>query len=105
VGANPARRVGAPGLNARFVATNPDGLIADEVYEQLYVQRGEAQNRIREQQLGLFARHAGACLGTLLCGILLVPVFGTATAALLLAGMKLVSAGLRAVGRRFSSAA
>ena len=50
------------------------------------------------------ADHAGACLGALLCGILLVPVFGTATAAFLLAGMKLVSAGLLVVGRRLSSA-
>ncbi len=51
------------------------------------------------------ADHAGACLGALLCGILLVPVFGTATAAFLLAGMKLTSATLLALGRRFSSAA
>ena len=40
------------------------------------------------------ADHAGACLGALLCGILLVPVFGTAAAAFLLAGIKLTSAGL-----------
>ncbi len=51
------------------------------------------------------ADHAGACLGALLCGILLVPVFGTATATFLLAGMKLTSAALLAVGRRFSYAA
>jgi len=37
------------------------------------------------------ADHAGACLGALLCGLLLAPVFGTLTAALLLAGLKLVS--------------
>ncbi len=48
------------------------------------------------------ADHAGACLGALLCGILLVPVLGTATAAFLLAGMKLTSAGLLAVGRRYA---
>lgn len=36
--------------------------------------------------------HAGACLGALLTGILLVPVFGTAAAAYLLMGAKLVSA-------------
>jgi spermidine synthase len=42
------------------------------------------------------ADHAGACLGALLCGILLVPVFGTAAAALLLAAMKLISAALLA---------
>lgn len=40
------------------------------------------------------ADHLGACLGALLCGIVLVPVFGTLTAAWLLVGMKLVSAGL-----------
>jgi spermidine synthase len=34
------------------------------------------------------ADHAGACLGALLCGILLVPVLGTVTAACLLAGVK-----------------
>jgi spermidine synthase len=46
------------------------------------------------------ADHAGACLGALLCGILLVPVFGTAAAAFLLAGMKLISAALlAALGR------
>jgi spermidine synthase len=48
------------------------------------------------------ADHAGACLGALLCGILLVPVFGTATAAYLLAGTKLASAGLLTAGRRFT---
>jgi spermidine synthase len=50
------------------------------------------------------ADHAGACLGALLCGILLVPVLGTATAAFLLAGMKLASAAVLAVGRRFARA-
>ena len=40
------------------------------------------------------ADHAGACLGALLCGILLVPVFGTATAAFLLCGLKLTSAAI-----------
>jgi spermidine synthase len=46
------------------------------------------------------ADHGGACLGALLCGILLVPVFGTATAAFLLGGVKLASAGLLVVGHR-----
>jgi spermidine synthase len=46
------------------------------------------------------ADHAGACLGALLCGILLVPVFGTATAALFLAGMKLGSGVLLLLARR-----
>jgi hypothetical protein len=42
------------GENPRFVVTN---LTADaqELYEQVYCQRGEAENRIKEQQLGLFA--------------------------------------------------
>lgn len=51
------------------------------------------------------ADHAGACLGALLCGVLLVPVFGTVTAALLLAGMKLSSAATLALTRRSSPAA
>jgi spermidine synthase len=46
------------------------------------------------------ADHVGACLGALLCGILLVPVFGTAAVAMLLAGIKLSSVALLAVGRR-----
>jgi len=50
------------------------------------------------------ADHAGACLGALLCGLLLVPVFGTAVAAFLLVGMKLVSALLLAGGWRLSGA-
>ena len=48
------------------------------------------------------ADHAGACLGALLCGILMVPVFGTAAAAFTLAGMKFTSAVVLAVGRRFA---
>jgi spermidine synthase len=40
------------------------------------------------------ADHAGACLGALLTGILMVPVYGTVTTALILGGMKLVSAML-----------
>jgi spermidine synthase len=50
------------------------------------------------------ADHAGACLGALLCGILLVPVFGTAVAAFLLAGTKLVSAAALGLGRQFAAA-
>ena len=42
------------GANPRFVVTNlpgqPQGL-----YDQLYCQRGDMENRIKEQQLGLFA--------------------------------------------------
>jgi spermidine synthase len=40
------------------------------------------------------ADHAGACLGALLTGILMVPVYGTATAAFILGGMKIASASL-----------
>lgn len=46
------------------------------------------------------ADHVGACLGALLCGILLVPVFGTAAAAMLLAGIKLSSVALLVLARR-----
>ena len=42
------------GANTRFVVTNLPG---DEhtLYDDLYCQRGEMENRIKEQQLGLFA--------------------------------------------------
>ena len=43
------------------------------------------------------ADHGGACLGALLCGILLVPIFGTTAAAFLLAGTKAASAAAMAV--------
>ncbi len=43
------------GPNARFVVTNLDQLTARQVYDELYVLRGDAENRIKEQQLGLFA--------------------------------------------------
>jgi len=61
-----------------------------------------------EQRLGasagrvVAADHVGACLGALLCGILLVPVFGTVSAVLFLAGIKLGSVGLLLAGRRAS---
>ena len=42
------------GANPRFVVTNVPG-DAQELYEQVYCQRGEAENRIKEQQLDLFA--------------------------------------------------
>jgi hypothetical protein len=45
---------GAAGANPRYVVTNLGG-DADTLYEQLYCQRGEMENRIKEQQLGLFA--------------------------------------------------
>jgi len=40
--------------NFRFVVTNLPGP-AQELYETLYCKRGDAENRIKEQQLGLFA--------------------------------------------------
>jgi hypothetical protein len=43
-----------PKENFRFVVSNLDGE-AQSLYEQVYCQRGEAENRIKEQQLGLFA--------------------------------------------------
>jgi len=51
------------------------------------------------------ADHIGACVGAALTGILLVPVFGIATTALLLAAIKLGSAGLLAVTRPRAGAA
>jgi len=40
--------------NPRYVVTNLAG-DARTIYEDLYCQRGESENRIKEQQLGLFA--------------------------------------------------
>ena len=48
------------------------------------------------------ADHAGACLGALLCATLLVPVFGTLQAALMLAGLKFATALLVAAGPRLA---
>jgi hypothetical protein len=42
------------GANPRFVVVNVPG-DPQELYEQVYCQRGEMENRIKEQQLGLFA--------------------------------------------------
>jgi len=44
------------------------------------------------------ADHAGACIGALLTGVLLVPVFGTLATAVLLAAIKLASATLLLCG-------
>jgi hypothetical protein len=44
----------AKGANPRFVVTNIPGE-AQELYEDVYCQRGEMENRIKEQQLDLFA--------------------------------------------------
>ncbi len=45
---------GEQGHNPRFVVTNLDGA-AGALYDTLYCQRGEAENRIKEAQVGLFA--------------------------------------------------
>ena len=45
---------GAQGNNPRYVVTNLPGQ-AQELYDELYCQRGEAENRIKEAQVGLFA--------------------------------------------------
>ena len=44
----------AKGANPRFVVTNVPG-DPQELYEDVYCQRGEMENRIKEQQLDLFA--------------------------------------------------
>jgi len=44
----------AQGSNPRFVVTNLEGH-AQVLYDDLYCARGEMENRIKEQQLGLFA--------------------------------------------------
>jgi len=48
---------GAQGTNPRFVVTNL-GLPAEILYDELYCQRGEAENRIKETQLDLFGTRA-----------------------------------------------
>lgn len=48
---------GAQGTNPRFVVTNLD-LPAGSLYDDLYCQRGEAENRIKETQLDLFGTRA-----------------------------------------------
>jgi hypothetical protein len=45
---------GAQGHNPRFIVTDLDG-DAGALYDDLYCQRGEAENRIKEAQIGLFA--------------------------------------------------
>jgi hypothetical protein len=42
------------GSNPRFVVTSLDG-DAQAIYDTIYCARGEMENRIKEQQLGLFA--------------------------------------------------
>jgi hypothetical protein len=48
---------GAQGTNPRFVVTNLQG-DPEALYEGLYCQRGEAENRIKEAQLDLFGTRA-----------------------------------------------
>lgn len=67
--------------------------LASGVQVELSRAVGPAAGRI------IWADHAGACLGALLTGILLVPVFGIPTAAGLLVALKLASAAALAVTR------
>jgi len=48
---------GSQGTNPRFVVTNLEDPTAD-LYDKLYCQRGEAENRIKEAQLDLFGTRA-----------------------------------------------
>ncbi len=48
---------GEQGTNPRFVVTNLQG-DAESLYDALYCQRGEAENRIKEAQLDLFGTRA-----------------------------------------------
>ena len=48
---------GAQGTNPRFIVTNLD-TEATRLYDDLYCQRGEAENRIKEAQLDLFGTRA-----------------------------------------------
>lgn len=50
---------GHQGANPRFIVTNLDRP-ADELYDDLYCQRGEAENRIKETQLDLFGTRASS---------------------------------------------
>ena len=45
---------GDQGNNPRYIVTNMDG-DAQSLYDTVYCQRGEAENRIKEAQVGLFA--------------------------------------------------
>jgi hypothetical protein len=50
---------GAKGSNPRFVVTSLEGR-AQSIYDTIYCARGEMENRIKEQQLGLFADRTSA---------------------------------------------
>jgi hypothetical protein len=52
---------GDQGTNPRFVVTNLEHE-ASELYDGLYCQRGEAENRIKEAQLDLFGTRASCSL-------------------------------------------
>jgi len=54
---------GSQGTNPRFVVTNLD-LPAADLYDHLYCQRGEAENRIKEAQLDLFGTPAPVATGS-----------------------------------------
>ncbi|MBE7506942.1 MAG: transposase [Planctomycetia bacterium] len=43
------------GPNVRFVVTNLTDRTPNDIYDGLYTARGDMENRIKEQQLGLFA--------------------------------------------------
>ncbi len=49
----------AQGRNPRFIVTNLNG-DAQQLYDKVYCARGEMENRIKEQQLGLFADRTSA---------------------------------------------
>lgn len=49
----------AQGANPRFVVTNLEG-DAQQLYDEVYCARGEMENRIKEQQLGLFSDRTSA---------------------------------------------
>ena len=64
------------GPNPRFVVTNlgADRADAKHLYEELYCARGDMENRIKEQQLGLFAdRTSSATMRANQCGCTLPP--------------------------------
>ena len=45
---------GPKGANPRYIVTNLEGE-AQDLYDKVYCQRGDMENRIKEQQLDLFA--------------------------------------------------
>jgi hypothetical protein len=49
------------GSNPRFVVTSLPEVDPQQLYDGLYCARGEMENRIKEQQLGLFADRTSCC--------------------------------------------